>query len=79
MVLAGCFIHTNVDAAFLVALAVVVDEPLLGAGILGRELVAGSQHLLHQQAGRDRLEHVVHGLGHGGLLGCRLGDQVGEA
>jgi hypothetical protein len=76
--LARLLVHAQVLATVHVAVGAVV-EAFLRAGVARRELVARGQHLFHQQAGGDRLEHVVHRFGHRGLLGRGLGDQVGEA
>ena len=46
--------------------------------MLRPELKARGEHLLHQQAGGDGLERVVHCFGNDLFGGVRLGDQVRE-
>ncbi|MCY1237059.1 hypothetical protein D9M72_497400 [compost metagenome] len=76
--LAGLGIHAHVGLVFLVA-AFAIVESVLRTLVLRRELKTRRQHLLHQQAGGDRLQGVVHRVHHRRLVRGRLGDEVGEA
>ncbi len=52
------------------------NRPALGA--LRCEVETRGKHLLHEQAGSDRLQRIVNRLGDGGFCCIRLGNQVGE-
>ena len=49
------------------------------ARVLRLEFEARNQHLLHEQARRDRLQLIIHGTCDGIVGGVRLGDQVRES
>src|SRR3546814_3348382 len=74
------FMEADVALVGIVAAFTVVKAGRGGAGrrILGLELKARGQNLLHKQAGGDGFERVVDRLGHGGFSSIRLRDQVGE-
>ena len=73
-------IHADVALGGIVTAGAVIEARGRGVvGILGPELEARGQHLLHEQAGGDGLERVVHRLGDGALGGVGLGDEIGEA
>ncbi len=77
--LAGLVVDADVGLVGVVAALAVVEARCRAAVcILGLELEARGEHLLHQQARGDGLQGVVDGLGHGCLGGIRLGDQVGK-
>ncbi|MNG16223.1 hypothetical protein D3C84_1001150 [compost metagenome] len=78
MELARGFIHAQVGATGLIPLWPVI-EAFFRPGIFRGELITWGQHLFHQQAGGNGLEHIVHCLSYSGLISCRFGDQVGEA
>jgi hypothetical protein len=62
--LARCLVEADISCRVVAAFAIV--EPSMAAvRVLRLELEARRQHLLHQQAGRDRLQRVVDGLGDG--------------
>jgi len=72
-------VEAHVALVVLIARIAVVKAFLRpSGGRLRLELEARSQNLLHQQAGGNRLEGIVHRLGHQLLAGIWLGDQVGE-
>ena len=78
--LTGLFVNPHVASARVVALLAVVEPFDRPAGLrFRREVEARSEHLLHEEARRDRLERVVHRLGDGLLGGIRLRDEIREA
>src|SRR3546814_12069910 len=72
--------EADVALVGIVAAFTVVKAGRGGAGrrILGLELKARGQNLLHKHAGGDGFERVVDRLGHGGFSSIRLRDKVGE-
>ena len=78
--LARLLVHAHVAFRRIVAaLAVVEAGCRLIVRVLRLEFKPRCQHLLHEQAGGDGFERVVHCLRHRRFGGIRLGNEIGES